>query len=88
MPKTTQFKACAADDKASATPSARSKNAMVFAMPEAPKGATLSDLIAATGWLPHTARAVLSGLKKKGHQISREKEDGVSRYRVVQAAAR
>lgn len=88
MPKTPQSKPCAAARKASATPSARSKSATVLAMLEAPEGATLADLIAATGWLPHTTGAVLSGLKKKGHQISREKADGVSRYRVAQAAAR
>jgi Protein of unknown function (DUF3489) len=49
---------------------------------EAGRGATLDDLVAATGWLPHTARAVLSGLKKKGHTIDRQKVDGVSRYRI------
>ena len=26
-------------------------------------------LTAATGWLPHTARAALTGLKKKGHAV-------------------
>lgn len=88
MSKTSQSKPSVADNKASATPSARSKNAIVLAMLGTQDGATLADLIAATGWLPHTTRAVLSGLKKRGHQISREKADGVSRYRVVQAAAR
>jgi len=29
-------------------------------------GASLADLIAATGWLPHTTRAALTGLRKRG----------------------
>jgi hypothetical protein len=50
-----------------------------------PEGATLDDLVAATSWLPHTTRAALTGLKKKGHVISSEKRDGVRRYRIVAA---
>ena len=34
-------------------------------------GATLADLIAATGWLPHTTRAALTGLRKKGHVLEK-----------------
>ena len=29
--------------------------------------ATLTELTEATGWLPHSTRAVLTGLRKKGH---------------------
>lgn len=69
-------------------PAARtsSKIDTVLNMLEAEYGATLPELVSATGWQPHTARAVLSGLKKKGHTVEREKADGVSRYRIVQAA--
>ena len=35
------------------------------------EGATLAELIAATGWLPHTTRAALTGLRKKAHVIRR-----------------
>lgn len=49
------------------------------------QGATLEELIGATGWLPHTARAALTGLKKKGQTIERTKTDGVSRYSVKKA---
>jgi threonine dehydrogenase-like Zn-dependent dehydrogenase len=51
------------------------------------EGATLDDLVEATGWLPHTTRAALTGLKKKGHTIERTKVDGVSRYAVVEPGA-
>lgn len=46
------------------------------------EGASLEELTAATGWLPHTARAALTGLKKKAHMVERAKVDGVSRYSV------
>ena len=43
------------------------KIAAVLALLQRPDGATVAELIAATGWLPHTTRAALTGLKKKGH---------------------
>ncbi len=49
-------------------------------------GATLPELIEATGWLPHTTRAALTGLRKKGHDIARSKRDGATCYRIVVAA--
>lgn len=33
-------------------------------------GATLEELIAVTGWLPHTTRAALTGLRKRGYAVS------------------
>lgn len=47
------------------------------------EGATLDQMIAATGWLPHTTRAALTGLKKKGYVISSDKVDGVRTYRAL-----
>ena len=46
-------------------------------------GATLAELIAATGWLPHTTRAALTGLRKKGHDIERGTRDGVTTYTIA-----
>ena len=36
------------------------------------RGATQEELEKATGWKPHSVRAFLSGLRKKGNQIERE----------------
>jgi len=47
------------------------------------QGATLDQMIKATGWLPHTTRAALTGLKKKGYALSSDKLDGVRTYRAV-----
>ncbi|WP_421851857.1 DUF3489 domain-containing protein [Novosphingobium sp.] len=50
-------------------------------------GASLAEIIDASGWLPHTARAALSGLRKQGHAIERFKSDEATRYRIVPASA-
>lgn len=55
------------------------KQAIVIDLLSRPGGATLSDLAEATGWLPHTTRAVLSGLRKKGFEVASEKPDGGER---------
>lgn len=47
------------------------------------EGATLDQMIAMTGWLPHTTRAALTGLKKRGYAISSDKIDGVRTYRGI-----
>lgn len=47
------------------------------------RGATLSEIIAATGWLAHTTRAALTVLKKQGYALSSTKLDGVRTYRAV-----
>jgi hypothetical protein len=38
------------------------------------KGATLDELIEATDWLPHTTRAALTGLRKRGIAVERVKD--------------
>ncbi len=45
------------------------------------EGATLAELMTATGWLPHTTRAALTGLRKKGHVLARSKRDAATCYR-------
>lgn len=47
-------------------------------------GATPDELGAATSWQPHSVRAYLSGLRKKGSTIVRdERRDGTKAYRLV-----
>ena len=64
---------------------AGTKSAAVIALLSRPDGATLDEMIAATGWLPHTTRAALTGLKKKGHVIVRGKRGEVACYRITAA---
>ncbi len=81
--KTTTPPAPAADAAAPAVPS---KTATVIAMLQRKEGADLGDLVAATGWLPHTTRAALTGLRKKGHVIDKAKVDGTTTYRIASVA--
>jgi predicted ArsR family transcriptional regulator len=62
------------------------KTATIIMLLQREGGATLGDLVAATGWLPHTTRAALTGLRKKGHAISKTKPDGVTTYSIASAA--
>lgn len=62
------------------------KSATVIAMLNQDDGATLAELVAATDWLPHTTRAALTGLRKKGHAIVRTVRDGTSHYSIAAAA--
>ena len=62
-----------------------SKQAKVIEMLKRDEGATLSQIIEATGWQPHTVRGAISGaLKKKlGYVIkSRKLEGGERIYRI------
>lgn len=64
------------------------KQALVITLLSRPGGATLDDLIAATGWLPHTTRAALTGLRQKGYALTRSKcPDGKSIYCLPGAEA-
>lgn len=60
------------------------KQALIADLMAREQGATLEELIAATGWLPHTARAALTGLRRKGLALEKStREDGRTSYRVV-----
>ena len=71
--------------EAGTTPST-SKTDTVLGLMRRSDGTTLEEIVGVTGWKPHSARAVLAGLRKKRHAIVREKTDGISRYRISQDA--
>jgi hypothetical protein len=58
------------------------KAAVVLAFLQRKQGATLAELVAVTGWQPHTTRAMLTGLRKKGHAIERRKRGDISCYHL------
>ncbi|WP_076073037.1 DUF3489 domain-containing protein [Sphingomonas montana] len=60
-----------------------SKIGYVIELLRRPGGGSLAELTAATGWLPHTVRAALTGLRKKGHAIERGSRDGVTIYTLA-----
>ena len=69
--------------KAKLPPKPVSKISLVADLLRRKGGATLVELVAATGWLPHTMRAALTGMRKKGHGIARGTRDGVTSYTIV-----
>ena len=54
---------------------AGSKQATIIEMLRSEDGATIADIVAATGWQPHTVRGAISGALKKrlGLDITSEK---------------
>ena len=69
---------------AGAAPRAGSKQALVVEMLSQEPGATLDALVEATGWLPHTTRAALTGLRKRGFSVERVRHETIgSLYRIT-----
>jgi hypothetical protein len=57
-------------------PRAGSKQALLIKMLSRKSGATVEGLVDATGWLPHTTRAALTGLRKRGYAVVLERQEG------------
>ena len=66
----------------------QSKSEIVKRMLSRKTGATAQEIGAATGWQPHSVRAYLTGLRKKGMTIEREeRRDGTKAYCLLKATA-
>jgi len=64
------------------------KQALLIDLLKRKKGATIEEIVEATGWQAHSVRGAISGtLKKKlGLMVTSEKpDDGARRYRIVAA---
>jgi hypothetical protein len=69
-----------------AAPREGSKLARVIDLLQRSDGASILKLTEATGWLPHTTRAALTGLRKRGYGVIRERIGaGDSVYRISDA---
>jgi hypothetical protein len=77
----------AADPDGSPTPPRRptGKLGEVLQAISAQTGATLPELTSLTGWLPHTARAAVTGLRQRGFPIALIQQDGRKAYRLTDA---
>jgi hypothetical protein len=59
----------------SSAPRGGTKLARILEMLQRDCGATLQDLIAVTDWLPHTTRAAMTGLRKRGYPVTIDRSD-------------
>jgi hypothetical protein len=77
----------ALDEAAEPRSTNTTKSATVLALLRREQGSTLAELVAVTAWQPHTARAMLTGLRKKGHAIERGKRGDLTCYHLPSAEA-
>lgn len=64
-----------------------SKLDQVEALLLAPKGASIAEIMLATGWQQHSVRGAMAGaLKKRGLAITSEKKGDVRRYSASKPA--
>ena len=65
-------------------PPASTKRAKLIAMLERPEGASVAEIGQRLGWLPHTVRAAITGLRQAGRAVTRSKDaDDRSVYRLA-----
>jgi hypothetical protein len=65
-------------------PRASTKRAVLIGMLERPDGASVAELGQRLGWLPHTVRAAVTGLRHAGREVTRSKDaEGQSVYRLA-----
>jgi hypothetical protein len=85
-PRVVRRSAPKAAKKAPAPQSKTTKQDQVLALLRRQNGASIDEIVTATGWQPHSARGFLSGAAKKrlGIDVVSEKGvDGVRRYHVA-----
>jgi len=90
MPRPRKVEAVAEPDAAAGTalspspaPPPVKKTDMVLALLAREQGATVAEMMEATGWLAHTTRAALTGLRRKGHVLVKSVRDDVACYRLA-----
>ena len=66
-------------------PQTGSKLDALAALLAQPEGASIDEIMRATGWQAHSVRGAISGTlrKRRGLEIASEPVDGVRRYRIV-----
>jgi hypothetical protein len=68
-----------------AAPRAGTKRALSIEMLSRAEGAAIGEMVEAMGWLPHTVRAALTGLRRRGFGIERCRTGGKTSYRIMEA---
>ncbi|MCJ2131434.1 DUF3489 domain-containing protein [Methylobacterium sp. E-045] len=77
----------AGPDSAGTKPRSGTKQALIITMLQRDEGARVGDLMAATGWLAHSTRAALTGLRKRGMILTKGCDaEGRTVYRLTNDA--
>ena len=63
----------------------RSKSATVTQMLSRGHGATIAEVMKATGWKEHSCRAFLTGVRKTRKLLKEQRPDGKTSYRIQAA---
>jgi hypothetical protein len=84
--KTSRGEGAAEESRVVRTPREGTKQALVVGLLGREQGATLDELVAATGWLPHTTRAALTDLRRRGYSLHKGPRDGGEKAYSIQAA--
>lgn len=58
------------------------KASMITKILSREKGATVLEIVKASGWQPHSCRAFLTGLRKKYLILKEQRPDGKLAYRI------
>lgn len=62
------------------------KAAKLLTLLQTGTGASLEEMVEATGWQSHTVRAAMTGLRKKGHVIEKHVEGNTTIWSVKPTA--
>lgn len=89
-PRTAKPEPDAGDDHDAPAPLFRpgTRQAQLLDLLQRDEGVDIDEMVQFTGWQPHSVRAVLTGFRKRGIEVSRTKEgNGVSVYRATMPAS-
>lgn len=67
------------------TPRAGTKSQRLLTLLQTGTGASLEDMIEATGWQAHTVRAAMTGFRKRGFTVERHIEGNTTIWSVKAA---
>ena len=83
-PNSADTRAGTADGSTAGRRPASTKRAMMIGMLERTGGASVAEIGERLGWLPHTVRAAITGLRHAGREVTRSKDDkGQTVYRLA-----